>query len=66
MTLPRVMAMNRYWGKHPPVHIMVASYLGFVPEKAASTSASHDAKDNSEQDLDEFMQQFSGAGGAIG
>lgn len=26
--IPRIEAMNKYWLKHPPVHIMVASYLG--------------------------------------
>lgn len=26
--IPRIEAMNRYWLKHPPVHVMIASYLG--------------------------------------
>lgn len=30
--LPRLAAMNRYWDKHPPVHIMVAAYLGYGDE----------------------------------
>jgi hypothetical protein len=28
MTLPRFLALSRYWAKHPPVHLMVAAYLG--------------------------------------
>jgi hypothetical protein len=29
MTLPRFMVLARYWAKHPPIHLMVAAYLGF-------------------------------------
>lgn len=28
MDLPRLAAFNRYWVKHPPVHLLVAAYLG--------------------------------------
>lgn len=29
--MPRLKALNAYWAKHPPVHLMVAAYLGFKP-----------------------------------
>ena len=32
MTLPRLYALNEYWVDHPPVHIMVAAYLGIKPK----------------------------------
>ena len=27
--MPRLKALNRYWRQHPPVHLLVAAYLGF-------------------------------------
>ena len=32
LTLPRVYALMNYWGKHPPLHVMVAAYLGIKDE----------------------------------
>lgn len=29
LTMPRLKALNRYWKKHPPVHLLVAAYLGY-------------------------------------
>jgi hypothetical protein len=31
LTLPRVKALQRYWRDHPPVHLMIAGYLGYKP-----------------------------------
>ena len=62
MDIPRLVAMGNYWQKHPPVHLMVAAYLGIKPEVKAKASDTL----NTEQDLEEFMQMFSAAGGAIG
>ncbi|MBB6251712.1 hypothetical protein [Nitrospirillum iridis] len=31
-TLPRYQALWRYWRHHPPVHLMVAAYLGLAPD----------------------------------
>lgn len=31
-------AMNDYWADHPPVHIMVASYLGIGKKSAVASS----------------------------
>mgnify|MGYP003385358284 CR=1 FL=1 len=28
MTVPRLVAMNKYWATSPPVHAMIAAYLG--------------------------------------
>jgi hypothetical protein len=28
MTMARYLALRRYWARHPPVHLMVAAYLG--------------------------------------
>jgi len=32
MTIPMVEELNRYWSLHPPMHIMVADYLGYKPK----------------------------------
>jgi hypothetical protein len=31
MTLPEYYRLCRYWQGHPPVHLMVAGYLGIKP-----------------------------------
>ena len=33
--LPRLKAMNKYWESFPPVHVMVAGYLGIKPSEKA-------------------------------
>jgi hypothetical protein len=35
MVLPEMMALFRYWRDHPPVHVMVAAWLGVGPRDAA-------------------------------
>ncbi|MDE1145640.1 MAG: hypothetical protein PW843_03335 [Azospirillaceae bacterium] len=32
-TLPRYRALWRYWRRHPPVHLMMAAYLGIKPDE---------------------------------
>lgn len=29
MTIPRLVAMTSYWADFPPVHVLVAAYLGY-------------------------------------
>lgn len=34
MDLPRVQALNAYWQRYPPMHILVAHYVGYqAPEQ---------------------------------
>jgi hypothetical protein len=33
--MPRLKALNRYWQKHPPVHLFVAAYLDYEAPAAA-------------------------------
>jgi hypothetical protein len=33
MTLPQVEELLAYWHEHPPVHFLVAAYLGYEPPK---------------------------------
>ena len=34
LTLPRLTALTKYWSEHPPVHLLLAGFVGFKPEKA--------------------------------
>lgn len=60
--------MNSYWQSHPPVHLMVAEYLGIKPKPKARSkeSPAKSGAGNTEQDLQEFIQAFASAGGAVG
>jgi len=42
LTIPRLKALMRYWAKHPPVHILVAAYMGYKPGDQPSQAASAD------------------------
>ena len=35
MTLPQVLELTAYWAKHPPVHLLVAAYLGYRRKDSA-------------------------------
>jgi hypothetical protein len=34
MTLPRLDSLSNYWSDHPPVHKMIAAYLGIKPKSS--------------------------------
>jgi hypothetical protein len=36
LTAPRMIALYEYWNKHPPVHKLVAAYMGLKPPGAQS------------------------------
>lgn len=42
MTLPRLQSMNRYWKKFPPMHVLVAGYLGVGAFKEEAETMSFD------------------------
>jgi hypothetical protein len=41
--MPTVASMTKYWGKHPPVHILVAGYMGYKPETQSEAAPNLDA-----------------------
>lgn len=45
LTMPRLKALNRYWKKHPPVHLLVASYLGYEMPVEFETESEDDTVD---------------------
>ena len=53
MTLPRFERLCRYWSAHPPLHLLVAAYLG-VP-----------AGERRKNDLGELLAMAKSNGGAI-
>jgi hypothetical protein len=48
MTVPQLSEFNLYWKKNPPLHMMVAAYLGIGKEKEP------------EGDFGELMSMFPG------
>ena len=59
MDLPRFLALDRHWSRHPPLRDMVQAYLGIQPAWPAKTTG------NDQTDLDEFIELFKAAGGSI-
>jgi hypothetical protein len=35
VTLPRLRSLLRYWSEHPPVHELVAAFVGYKPPQPA-------------------------------
>jgi len=56
MDLPRLEAMNAYWKKHPPLHLMVQAFLGIG--EAPGTKPGEDEQN----DLAMVLAQFPQAG----
>lgn len=54
MTVPRLKAMTAYWKHSPPVHLMVAAYLGVGTKEA-----------DKQGDLDEFLRDAQFANGSL-
>lgn len=54
MDLPRLEAMNTYWRNHPPLHLMVAAYLGIKSEPKSTAGG--------QPDLVALLAQFPQAG----
>lgn len=46
MLLEQANALMRYWGRYPPVHELVASYLGIGDHAPAVTRAEVTAEDH--------------------
>jgi hypothetical protein len=38
VTMDRLTAFNSYWAKHPPIHHLVAGYMGYEPPKKGNLS----------------------------
>jgi hypothetical protein len=52
MTLPRLNAMNEYWESNPPMHQLLAGYVGYKkPDKA---------EPEKEVNLDELIKALGG------
>ncbi len=58
MDLPRFLALDRHWSRHPPLRDMVQAYLGIEPAQPKKTTG------NDQTDLDEFIELFQAAGGS--
>ena len=43
LDLPRIKHLNEYWREHPPVHILVASYMGIKPSSSVAQRSAGEA-----------------------
>lgn len=50
MTIPRLDAFNRYWERNPPVHMLVAAYMGI--------GAKAKPKKMADADIEALMKSF--------
>lgn len=55
MTLPRLSGMMEYWNEHPPLHILLAAFMGVKPSRRGRPSVSN-------QNPDQIMADFAAAG----
>ena len=58
MDLPRFLALDAHWRRHPPLRDMVQAYLGIKPAQPPKTPG------NDQADLDAFIELFRAAGGS--
>ncbi len=65
MTFSRLDAITKYHETNPPLHVMVASYLGYYkPENRPKKKKTE--TENTPDDVAEFARLFSSFGGTIG
>ena len=54
--IPRLRAMNKYWKRYPPLHILVQAFMGELPDsKPPIVVEDHDA---GQPDLLDTLQAF--------
>jgi hypothetical protein len=54
MTIPRLQALNESWAEVPPLHVMVASFLG------VQTPAKESGRLTTEEEARALAEQFGG------
>ena len=57
LTLPRLAALREYWEDHPPLHLMVAAYLGIKSKRPRKTKRN--------ESLSALTAAFAAAGGTV-
>lgn len=57
MTIPRLSAMTRYWNQNPPVHVLVAEYMGYEAP-AKTPAAGEPAAAPSQEAIETLMANF--------
>ena len=64
LTIPRYLSMSRYWTKNPPVHLLVAAYMGWkapeTPQEIEKRLSKAVASPENENAARELMQALSG------
>jgi len=60
--LPTLGRLNKYWAKHPPMHVLLAAHVGYKPpgERRSAKSGEHYARDDDgrEMSFEQAMAMF--------
>lgn len=51
--LPRLATLNKYWRKHPPIHVLFAAYVGY--KEPGATQADAVKLDDETADIASFL-----------
>jgi hypothetical protein len=60
MTLPQVEELCAYWRLHPPVHVLVAAFIGYEAPKTAEQEWAEGALSPAD-----FLEHFRRTGGKV-
>jgi hypothetical protein len=39
LDFPRLLALREQWARHPPVHILLAAFVGYKPKKTSADNS---------------------------
>ncbi len=58
MTIPRMTAINKYQSSHPPIHVMIAAYLGIKTDASSSEGGSFGVAEGYNEDGQSLFDLF--------
>lgn len=64
VTIPRLLEMSAYWRKSPPLHELVAAFVGYG-DKSSAVTADEVVRMDSEENAAAFVRAFQQAGGLV-
>ena len=65
MTVPRLVAIVKYWETAPPLHEAFAAAFLSIKSSDANSSSAHGPGLESADDNDKLLRAFAGAGGLV-
>jgi len=56
--LPRLISLNKYWKKTPPVHVLFAAYVGYKEPDVVEIASTSEAVSEHQASIEEFMSSM--------